>query len=117
MSTLDEERRAVKEKLQKLEGEKASIEVEMAASLYKTRESMTQHELQQVHRLDALNGEIATVIETYENLLLESTEVVLIGLAEDSRVIKRLTVWLVVLTLVLSLGTILDVLARLGLIR
>ncbi len=51
------------------------------------------------------------------NLLLQSTELILTGLARDSKAVRWLTIWLVVLTAVLSIGTILDVLSRLGFLK
>ena len=78
-------------------------------------DQVTDEEIQLVNRREVLGREIAALTETYENLLLEATEEILKSLAEDSKAVKRLTFWLVVLTAVLSIGTIIDVLTRLGL--
>ena len=116
MSNLDAERKTVRDKLRSIEDQKAALEAELSKYPPLPYDKMTQEELV-VRRLDGLNGELARLTETYENLLLESSEVLRPSLAEDSKRIKWLTIWLVVLTAVLSVGTLLDVLQRLGLMR
>jgi chromosome segregation ATPase len=117
LSNLDAERKAVREKLHSIEDRKAALETELSKYPPMPRDVMTREEIQLLGSLDRLNGELARLTETYENLLLESSEAILLSLAEDSKRIKWLTIWLVVLTAVLSLGTILDVLERLGLMK
>ena len=114
MSTLDEERRGLKTKIQGLEKEKTEVETKLSVYPPGSRKDISSEEAHLRQRREALGQEIAILVESYENLLLESTEVILQGLAQDSKAVKWLTIWLVVLTAILSVGTMLDVLTRIG---
>ncbi len=117
MPSLEEERKTLKSRIRGLEDEKATVDTQLARFPPMPHDNPTNEEAVLFNRHNDLSHEIAMLTESYENLMLESTEAILQGLAEDSRAVKRLTVWLLILTFVLSLGTILDVLTRLGILR
>lgn len=80
-------------------------------------DNITAQEIQDTNLYHALSQRIVESLDQYTAAALDSLDIYLESIASDSKWIKRLTVALVVLTIILTGASIADILVRIGYLK